>query len=60
MVDNILNKIISKKKQRLDKLKKTISIESLNEKIDQNKNYFNFKEKIENILFMEMEICKVI
>jgi len=48
MVDNILNKIISKKKQRLDKLKKTISIESLNEKIDQNKNYFNFKEKIEN------------
>jgi len=48
MADNILNKIIDKKKQRLNELKKTISIESLREKIDQNKSYVNFKEKIEN------------
>ena len=33
MANNILNKIINKKKQRLNKLKKTISIESLKEKI---------------------------
>ena len=51
MVDNILNKIINKKKQKLDELKKTISIESLEDKINLNKNYLNFKKKIEsNIL----------
>ena len=48
MPNNILNKIINKKIQRLDELKKTISIESLNEKIDQNTNYLDFKKKIEN------------
>tara|TARA_Y100000590_G_scaffold305184_1_gene344231 strand:- start:92 stop:883 length:792 start_codon:yes stop_codon:yes gene_type:complete len=48
MVDNILNKIINKKKQKLDNLKKEISIESLKEKINQNENYLDFKEKIEN------------
>jgi len=48
MADNILNKIINKKFRRLNELKKTISLESLNEKIDQNKTYLNFKAKIEN------------
>jgi len=48
MSNNILNKIINKKTQRIDVLKKKISIESLKEKIDQNKNYINFKKKIEN------------
>ncbi len=48
MPNNILNKIINKKTQRLDELKKTISIESLNEKINQNTNYLDFKKKIEN------------
>jgi len=48
MPNNILNKIINKKTQRVDELKKTISIESLNEKIDQNTNYLDFKKKIEN------------
>ena len=48
MVDNILNKIINKKKQKLDNLKKEISIESLKEKINQNENHLDFKEKIEN------------
>ncbi len=48
MADNILKKIINKKLQRLDKLKKEISIEDLNEKISQNNNYIDFKKKIEN------------
>ena len=33
MVENILNKIIKKKEKKLSELKKTISIDSLNEKI---------------------------
>ena len=48
MVENILNKIINKKEQKLNELKKTISIESLKEKINENSSYINFKEKIEN------------
>jgi len=48
MVDNILNKIITKKVQKISELKKTISIESLKDKIDQNITYFDFKKKIEN------------
>ena len=48
MVNNILNKIINKKVQKINELKKTISIESLKDKIDQNITYFDFKKKIEN------------
>ncbi len=48
MSNNILKEIINKKKQKLNKLKKTISIELLNENINKNKTYINFKEKIEN------------
>jgi len=48
MADNILNKIINKKVQRLNQLKKTISIESLKENIDQNITHIDFKKKIEN------------
>ena len=48
MVDNILNKIINKKKQKLSELKKNFSIESLENKINLNKNYINFKKKIES------------
>ena len=48
MVENTLNKIINKKEQKINKLKKTISIESLNEKIRENKTFLNFKEKIDN------------
>ena len=51
MAEDILNKIINKKAQRLSELKKKISLESLNEKIDQNKSYINFKKKIENNIF---------
>jgi len=48
MPNNMLDKIIVKKSQRLNELKKTVSIESLKERINQNKNYTNFKKKIEN------------
>ena len=47
MAENILIKIIDIKKQKLEELKKTLSIDSLNKKIDENINYFDFKEKIE-------------
>ena len=48
MVENILEKIIRKKIEKIVNLKKTISLDSLNELIDKNKLYINFKEKIEN------------
>ena len=48
MVENILKKIINKKIKNIVNLKKTISLESLNELIDKNKIFINFKEKIEN------------
>ena len=47
MVKNTLNKIIDKKEQTIIKLKKIISIESLNEKISENKTFLNFKDKID-------------
>ena len=48
MTENILEKIINNKKKKIDLLKKTISIENLKIKIDENKSFINFKEKIEN------------
>ena len=48
MVKNILDKIIKKKIEKIDILKKSISIDSLKSKINENKSFFNFKEKIEN------------
>tara|TARA_B100000029_G_C17399659_1_gene896574 strand:+ start:144 stop:941 length:798 start_codon:yes stop_codon:yes gene_type:complete len=49
MTDNTLNKIINKKKQRLNDLKKKVSIESLDKlsNITNNISFFNFKQKIE-------------
>ena len=46
MSENILNKIIQNKKNKINKLKKEISIESLSQKINENKTYLEFKEKI--------------
>jgi len=48
MTENVLEKIIQKKSERIVNLKKTISLESLNELINTNKKFVNFKEKIEN------------
>jgi len=48
MSKNILEKIIKKKIEKIDLLKKSISLKSLGEKIDKNKFFINFKEKIQN------------
>ena len=48
MAENVLEKIINKKKEKIINLKKTISLNSLNELINTNKTFVNFKEKIEN------------
>ena len=48
MTENILEKIILNKKDKIDLLKKSISIEDLKIKIEENKSYINFKKKIEN------------
>ena len=48
MSENILEKIINKKRNKIQILKKDISINSLNDKITNLKNYINFKEKIIN------------
>jgi indole-3-glycerol phosphate synthase len=48
MAENVLEKIINKKIKKIVNLKKTISLESLNELINTNKTFINFKEKIEN------------
>tara|TARA_B100001093_G_scaffold101051_1_gene93209 strand:- start:96 stop:887 length:792 start_codon:yes stop_codon:yes gene_type:complete len=50
MPENILEKIIQKKIKKIDILKKTISLESLDELINKNKTYINFKKKIEDNL----------
>ena len=46
MSENILNKIIENKKNKINKLKKEISIESLSQKINENKTWENFNKKI--------------
>ena len=48
MAENVLEKIIQKKKERIVDLKKNISLDSLNNSINANKTFINFKEKIEN------------
>jgi indole-3-glycerol phosphate synthase len=53
MSENILNNIITKKIERIDILKKSISLDSLNEIIDKNKNFINFKEKIQNNIIQD-------
>ena len=47
MSDNILEKIIRKKNQKIYKLKKSINVDELQEFIDKNNLFINFKEKIE-------------
>jgi len=50
MSENILEKIIKKKIERIDTLKKSISLKFLDEKIVENKSFINFKDKIQNNL----------
>ena len=48
MSENILEKIIKKKIDKIDLLKKSISLKALNDKINENKSFINFKNKIQN------------
>ena len=48
MDENILSKIIQKKINKIDVLKKTTSLQSLNEKIKENSLFIDFKKKIQN------------
>ena len=48
MSENVLEKIIKKKVERIDLLKKSISLNSLSIKINENKSFINFKDKIQN------------
>jgi len=50
MPENILEKIIKKKIEKVDILKKSIDLKSLNELINKNQTYINFKKKIEDNL----------
>ena len=53
MSENILNNIISKKIERVHTLKKSISLDSLNEIIDKNNTFIDFKEKIQNNIIQD-------
>ena len=48
MSENIFKKIINNKIKKIDILKKSISLDSLKNRINENKSFMNFKEKIEN------------
>ncbi|MDA7783341.1 indole-3-glycerol-phosphate synthase [Candidatus Pelagibacter sp.] len=48
MSKDVLEEIIKKKIEKVDLLKKSISLNALNELIDQNKTFINFKDKIQN------------
>ncbi len=48
MSENILQNIIQNKIEKIDKLKKSLDLKTLDELINKNNSYINFKEKIEN------------
>ncbi len=50
MSENILEKIIKRKIERIDVLKKSINLNSLNEIINKNMSFIDFKNKIQNNL----------
>ena len=50
MSENILEKIIKRKIERIDVLKKSINLNSLNEIINKNMSFIDFKKKIQNNL----------
>ena len=50
MPENILEKIIKKKIEKVDNLKKTINIKFLEKLVSENKTYIDFKSKIKNNL----------
>jgi indole-3-glycerol phosphate synthase len=53
MPENILSNIITKKIERVDTLKKSISLDTLNEIIDKNNTFIDFKKKIQNNIMQD-------
>jgi len=53
MSENILSNIITKKIERVDVLKKKKTLDSLNEIIDKNNTFIDFKEKIQNNIIQD-------
>jgi indole-3-glycerol phosphate synthase len=53
MPENILSNIITKKIERVDTLKKSISLDSLNEIIYKNNTFIDFKKKIQNNIIQD-------
>jgi len=53
MSENILSNIITKKIERVDALKKSITLDSLKEIIDKNNTFIDFKEKIQNNIIQD-------
>ena len=50
MYENVLENIIKKKIEKIDNLKKSVDLKKLDESIQKNKSYINFKDKIEKNL----------
>ena len=50
MVENVLEKIINIKSEKILELKKSISLESLEELIKKNSTYVDFKDTIKKVL----------
>ena len=50
MPENILEKILNVKKKKIEILKNKIRLESIIDSINKNKNFLNFKDKIQNNL----------
>ena len=53
MANNILEKIIKKKIEKIEKLKQNTDLSNLKELIDKNNSYLNFKEAIQNNLIKD-------
>ena len=47
MPENVLEKIIKNKIDKINILKKTVSLNDLSERINENKSFINFKDKIQ-------------
>ena len=48
MSKNILEQIIKKKIEKIDLLKQSLDVKTLDALINKNKTFINFKDKIEN------------
>ena len=54
-MNNILEKIISDKKNSIEKYKNSLSIEDLKKNISKYEDYLNFKNKLKKIKFQLLQ-----